>query len=662
MNITENRALKPIHYLAGLAIGWLIAILVYLPGLSGGFEFDDDVNIVNNTSLAITQLDFDHIWGASLSGISGPLGRPIAMLSFALNYYLTGFDPYYFKLTNLAIHLFNGVAIFVLTHLIFKALQKCCQSTLTAYHGFWISLIISIGWLLHPINLTSVLYTVQRMTSLSTLFTLGGLIFYLWGRLDLCDGGRGMGRIILGVLVFAPLSILSKEIGALMPLFLLVIEWVLFGFRTASGSGRRFLFFLFGLSVAAPALWFLVTVIRQPEWITGGYIGREFTLGERVMTEARILWLYLKIILVPSNAQMGMYHDDVPISHGWLDPSSTWFAFTGIFLLLITGIAVRKRAPIVALGILLFLVGHGLESTIFPLEIAHEHRNYFPAYGILLIVFYYLLYPLQLVESLRLRYAFAIILVALLGISTAARASYWGNVTEHGLIEATYHPNSARASYEAGRTFWALILESGDAAANERYYSQANYYFTRSSLLQKNNISGVIALVRLNFLMEKPYDPNLISDLKRRLEYEPFAPASGIMLISLSECQMDGVCKMPSSEMRAIFQAAFRNPTLGGQARSVVYAAAAMNALSVDNDPAYAVECAAKAVESNPADLQWRINLANLHAALGQLDAAREQLGIIRNLDKYRAFALQIEQIRDAISKATNKDNGNKMG
>ena len=92
----------------------LLGLLVYLPGLGGVYAFDDFPNIVDNTALHVTTLD-PVAWRQALwSSPSSDLQRPLASLSFALNYYVSGIDPLPMKITNLAIHLLNGWLLFVL--------------------------------------------------------------------------------------------------------------------------------------------------------------------------------------------------------------------------------------------------------------------------------------------------------------------------------------------------------------------------------------------------------------------------------------------------------------------------------------------------------------------------------------------------------------------
>ncbi|NOY73401.1 MAG: hypothetical protein GXP14_13710, partial [Gammaproteobacteria bacterium] len=81
--------------LALFLLAILLTIVVYSPGLSGGFIFDDFYNIVENKALKIDSLDKDSLTAAALSGQAGPLKRPISVLSFAFNYYAADeFSPY----------------------------------------------------------------------------------------------------------------------------------------------------------------------------------------------------------------------------------------------------------------------------------------------------------------------------------------------------------------------------------------------------------------------------------------------------------------------------------------------------------------------------------------------------------------------------------------
>src|SRR5690606_6790628 len=129
---------------------------------------------------------------------------------------------------NLLIHLGNGLALFMLAGLLLRA--PALRAT-AAIEPVSVALIVATIWLVHPLNLTAVLYIVQRMTSLSATFVILALVCYVVGRHRLLEGKKGFPLIIGGGLVFGTLAVLSKENGALLLLYIAVIECILFRFE-----------------------------------------------------------------------------------------------------------------------------------------------------------------------------------------------------------------------------------------------------------------------------------------------------------------------------------------------------------------------------------------------------------------------------------------------
>ena len=162
-------------YIAALII---VALLVYYPGLSGGFFFDDESNILQNEGVQLENFSADSIRQAMGGGIAGPLGRPISQLSFALNYYFSGFNPFVFKATNLVIHCLNGILVFFIA----QYLIRLTHPKIIARDGMLLAGFVAAAWLLHPIQVTSVLYVVQRMTSLSALFLFAAMLLHIAAR------------------------------------------------------------------------------------------------------------------------------------------------------------------------------------------------------------------------------------------------------------------------------------------------------------------------------------------------------------------------------------------------------------------------------------------------------------------------------------------------
>lgn len=620
-----------------------LAFFAYFPGTSGDFMFDDIINIVENTTLKIHTLDIASLRAAAFSVGNGISGRPISMASFALDYYFSGPTPYGFKLTNLIIHLLNGVCIFVLTTLVLEINRRRHAPEFSPYYLRWISLAVASAWLLHPLNLTGVLYVVQRMASLSALFTLLGLITYLYGRRRQLDGHTGWGWILASFLLFTPLAVLSKENGALLPAFMLLMEVVLLNFQAPQTRTRFMLAALFAATVVLPIIGLAVYSLYKPAWLLVGYNIRDFTLPERLMTEARVLWFYLRLIIVPDISQLGLQHDDIAISRGLLSPYSTLFASISIALLAGVAFLLRKRHPIAAFGILFFLLGHSIESSVIALEIAHEHRNYLPIYGILLPVFYYLLSPAWHKDTLRWRQILAVILVLFFGAVTAIRSGQWADANGLKLMEAAHHPDSLRANTDAAYFYAFLPAFSPEKA--EEYYRLALSHYQKAADLSTTDTSGLFGLIGLNAMRDRPVEVRWVQELEYRLEHRPLAPAAANSLMHLEKCLTKGTCRHSPQDMARLLQAALRNPTLYGQGRSSVqFAWSNLLFLAMHNRNA-ALEAAYKAMEATPADPETRITLIKFLLNQGNPDDAKKQIARLRQLDEMKIYGEQLAEL-----------------
>lgn len=631
-----------------LVVALLATALVYQRGLSGPFLFDDGPNIVHNEYLAIKDLNPDTLKQAAYSGHSGPLLRPLSMMSFAANHYATGLDPYYFKLTNLVIHLFDGVGVFILNWLLLDFYRNRFEPGLSVAHTQWVSLAVTAAWLLHPFNLTSVLYVVQRMTSLSALFSIWGLVLFLWGRTRLYEGKNGWPPMLTSLLLFTPLAALSKENGMLLPLLMLVAEITLFTFHPGKPSARRFLIGFYALSVAIPAAIALGYLTMHSEWLLAGYKTRDFTLTERVMTEARVMWFYIGQILLPSTAQMGLYHDDIAISRGWFQPLSTALAMVGVIALLVLSFIARKKAPIIAFGVLFFLAGHALESTIWPLEIAHEHRNYLPMYGILLILFFYLLYPLKYINNLRLRQAFAVLLISLFAFNTFARAGKWANPQDLFQAEVDHHPDSALANGEMGAVYSGIVTPDPDGM--EKNYMAARGHFETAVRLDRNDTKPLFGLIMLSASRGKAVEPGWLQELTHRLEAAPYAAITSDKLIALTECKLEGYCKQANVELDGMLRAALRNPILTGSNRAKVLYALSSYTINVAHDYPAALGIMQQMVQAAPQEVAYRFALLNFLTALKRYDEAKEQLAILKRLDTLQDHSAEIAAQEQILS------------
>ena len=560
------RAIKPTLLFCILAI----TVACYLPGLTGHFIFDDGVNIRINPFLKIDSLDFSTLWQASSSGGSSPLSRPLSMASFAVNYYVAGMDAYYFKLVNLGIHLLNGVLVFALARLLL-GLHLRIRGAADDNAASWVAIAVAALWLLHPFNLTGVLYVVQRMTSLAALFTLAGLALYLHGRKSLLDGNRsGFFAIGAAIFVFTPLAALCKENGVLLPLLILVTEATLLRWSAPDHESRRILAAIVGLSVAVPLLFGLFYVLKNPDLILGGYAWRDFSLTERLMTEARVLWFYLNMIVLPGMGEMGLHHDDILISRSLFSPWTTLPAIAGLLLLAAGAFALRNRQPLLAFGIAFFFVGHAMESTIIPLELAFEHRNYLPMFGILLPLAYYALNSRLHVSSVRVRRIAFLLLVILFAGLTASRAHQWGDTLQMRTLEVERHPRSVRAHTDLAALYNHLPPTSNEDAID--LYNKALFHYRQAADNAPTSISGLLGMLAVNAQRRLPLDEALLAELEQRLATVPFGPPNKNSLIGAARDIASGYFVVNAETVERLYRAALSNPLLTANHRSQIIA------------------------------------------------------------------------------------------
>lgn len=428
----------------------LLAALVYWSGLTGPLLFDD----TNNLAPIAGWVEGHQGWHSVIFGNeSGRFGRPVSMASLLASVALFGPGVWGLKLGNLLIHLVNGVVVYLL----FCALMR--RRALTrepSTHDAWLPVLGTALWLLHPLLVSTVLYVVQRMAMLSAMFTLMAMLAYVQGRIALDAGERGKAwRLLLLVPVCTLLATLSKENGVLAPVLCGVIE--LFAFAPEPGTRRHRMSTAFVAgTVALPALLVIVLTALQVPAIVGGYGTRPFTLVERLLTQPRVLWDYIGALLLPYGPKLGLYHDDYPVSHALLGPDTTLISIVAWLATIAAAWRLRTRLPGFALGTGIFLVGQSLESSVFPLLLYFEHRNYLPAVGAIWALLSLATAGAQFLRNhmhhgQRVFAVASVGLVLALALATAARAGIWGSEATLLAQGLHYHPDSRWMRMDATR-------------------------------------------------------------------------------------------------------------------------------------------------------------------------------------------------------------------
>ena len=441
--MTQRRAhsrLLSVVLVLVLACTWL----TYQQGLPGFFMLDDYDNL---GALRYGVTDVDSLEHYLSIGNAGPLGRPVAKMSFLLDDNAWPSAPEGFKQTNILLHLIMAVLVFTTCRLLFR-------ESWTSRSADWSALAVAAFWALHPLNVSTTLYVVQRMTQLAAIFVLAGVIAHLWFRLrsDLSRPTRLL-AMTGSLCFFTALAAYSKESGSLLPVFLLIVEHTVLLSRHCNPALRwwRRIF------LAAPTAALVLYLAYLPKWINS-YSNRDFSIWERLATQPVVLFDYLGKIVSTDIYGVGVFQDDFPVFSDWLSPVVV-LSTLGIALGLFAALYFRRKWPVACLGVLWFLGGHLLESTTVSLEIYFEHRNYLPMIGILVVLAAGLRGLLVRLPPDIGRWSLLLIvgLWAITSFKTFGLTESWASEASAIPLWAVEHPDSPRAQ----RTYAYFLAGTG---------------------------------------------------------------------------------------------------------------------------------------------------------------------------------------------------------
>lgn len=622
----------------------LAVLAVYWPGLSGGYVFDDFPNLVDNNKTALTDLSPGQLWQGAMASDSGPLKRPIAMLSLSVERYLFGLDPRPMKLTNLGIHIANSLLLFLLARLILQRYAQRWERSFLLPTPV-VALLVGLAWALAPINLTGVLFVIQRMESLATLFMLAGLLAFWRGRDRLAQGQAGGLRWMWGGLIIGGgLGLLSKESAVMLPVYALLIEWLIFGFGQRHSAERAAVQRLFAVLLVIPAAlglaWLLPQVFAHPE-----FGNRPFDVYERLWTEARVLWHYLLWIVAPNPAALSLYHDAFPISRGPFAPWTTLASALGLLMLLAGAFIARHRWRLVSFGIFWFFVMHLLVSTFLNLELVYEHRNYLGSFGIFLALFSWLL-DTRLAGMVILRQFAVVALVVLYGFLTFLRASEWSDPVQHAYFEATRQIDSPRAQYALGHE---LVRRSPPPGSQE--FSLAMNTWREAASLPNTSLLPWQGLIFESTRHGLPIDPAWWAGMRDYVSTRALSTQDKTALYSLIDARADGDIPIPVEPLRQLVATA-----RAAQPQDALLMTLHANfLLNVAHDPDKAEPLLYRVVASRPKEAAgWR-NLITFQLASGQYSRAAASIDRLAAVNRFGQENAAIAQFRAKLREGAGR-------
>ena len=417
----------------------LCGVWVYWPGISGPALLDDRSSVLVIADLkSRPELAMDYIFGDT----SGLLGRSVSMASFVLEKLYLDEGIAGGKQVNIVLHVLNGGLVIWLFWLLFRFLA------VPRYRA--LAVVLGAMWLFHPLLVSTVLYVVQRMAMLATFFMLLASISYVYWRLGLIAGKTAVWRF-LPVPFFLVIALLAKENAIVLVPTLLLLEVLWF---QCTGRDQRLLPWLknvsFGL-IAAGSISLLSILVFKWDYLAARLHRRPFTLEERLLTEARIVWDYVYQLVHPQIARMGLYHDDIVLSRSLHEPASTYSSVLAwLLLVLFCTLLLRwQGGRWIVFGVAWFVLGHSVESTVLPLELYFEHRNYFPAMGLVLALggLFAIIVKKWPEPGAPLLVCLGLCVVVL-SAQTSSQVQIWSNRSLLMLNHLNAHPGSPRANID----------------------------------------------------------------------------------------------------------------------------------------------------------------------------------------------------------------------
>jgi hypothetical protein len=532
-----------------LALLLALATAAYWPVLAGSYILDDWPTLAGLAD--VRDGDAARFGRYVVEGYAGPTGRPLALLSFALQAESWPGDAWAFHAVNLALHLACGIALALFGRALARRWWPGQPATAD------LIAVVAVGlWLVHPLNVSTTAYVVQRMTQLATLFTLLALLAWTHGRLraERAPHGRdGRALAAFGLVAGGIAAVLSKETGVLLLAYALVLEHWVFDRAAEPPDWRRWR----ALLLTAPALAFLALVAWRFDDLTArAFAVRDFTLLERLASEPRALLAYLKLLVAPLPSELTLFNDGFAVSRGPFAPVTTLPAIVVVLGAAALAFAWRRRAAPLAFAIAWFLAGHLLESTVLPLELYFEHRNYLPMAGPLLALAHYgavLVERLPTERARRLVLGGAVAVVLVFAAITWSEARLWSDPERLTATWAAEHPESARAQ----GTVLALRKARGELEAVAQGYREMTARFP-------DDPSFWLDWAELGCLdphLDRPAPAQAAAALAvARPDYSSIA-ASGRMV---QRFERDGACgALPALELAAYLGALLANPRYG---------------------------------------------------------------------------------------------------
>ena len=417
----------------------ILGIILYFNSLQNAFTFDDLHSISDNLYIKDPRSIPLLFKGYYTSNPDIPRGmfRPFLLLTFAFNYFFDGLRPLGYHIINILIHCLNGILLYSLLRFLKTDLKFGC------------ALFISLLFMAHPVNTETVTYISCRSDLLVTFLIM--FAFYSFGK----------EKFFLSIVLYI-LALLTKETALVFgPLILSYWFFYTKGKQAKKDEGKIVLF-IFLLMLIGILYWTYRSLIFNLSLNDIIFASSRNTIRDfwsNTYLQLVVSIFYLRLFLWPHPLNL---HHEFPEYKSLLE-LPVFFSACIIILLIILSIALRKKRPLICLGLswyIICLIPKFYGALHFP---AMEHHFYLPSMGIYL----------TLVSALELFYVksarkFIISACGIIGLFTALvwlRNYEWKDALTLYKAAARKNPRSAVAHNNLGIAY--LNINLFDAAERE---------------------------------------------------------------------------------------------------------------------------------------------------------------------------------------------------
>lgn len=431
----------------------IIGLLIYLPSLTGNFVYDDNETIVKNPyikNLTFIPQYFDpshsDMW--SVHHQQRGMYRPLLLVSFALNYHISGLNPFSYHLFNIILHILNGLMVYILINSILLSLG---ESEKEKHRNMRIAFTSALLFVCHPVQTESVSYIVSRSSLMATFFILCSFLFFLYS----VKTERYRRTLRITSIMCFVLGLLTKEIVIVLPMIVLLYAALYLYYK----KEKQILLASIQTSIPYFIILFLYLLFRILSADRSYLSGAERIFINYFLTSTKAVFIYLKVLVYPLDLNVDHH---LPIINTIWDPSALLAFFSILLYYGISSPLFFRYSKTLFLFSLWFLIALMPNMFIPTSEPISEHTIYFPSIGffavgmVLVMKFWYRLKLHKIREMRAVGLALFYALIMVMGIMTLDRNHTWQEDISLWSDAVKKSPNHERPHLNLGLAYMGI--------------------------------------------------------------------------------------------------------------------------------------------------------------------------------------------------------------